>query len=305
MSTAFTVEEVWKLFAETDRKFQETALRFQETDRKFQETDRKFQELERVMKVGSQETDRKFQETDRKFQETDRKFQETDRKFQELERVMKAGSQETDRRFQELERVMKAGSQETDRRFQELERVMKAGSQETDRKFQEGSERFLRELKESQKAFDAQMAQLNKQLGQHGNRLGEFVQEMVRPAVVRLFQEWGLPVHQVMANVAAYDDNKQFIMEIDLVVINNEVLVAVECKSHLSNDDVNEHLERLALFKRCFSQYNGYRILGAVAGMVVPTEVGRRAYKQGLFVLAQSGDAVEIRNGEGFKPKEW
>jgi hypothetical protein len=114
-----------------------------------------------------------------------------------------------------------------------------------------------------------------------------------------------LPVHQVMANVVAYDDNKQFIMEIDLVVVNNEVLVAVECKSHLSNDDVNEHLDRLALFKHCFPQYKDYRILGAVAGMVVPTEVGRHAYRKGLFVLAQSGDTVEIRNGEGFRPKEW
>jgi hypothetical protein len=216
MSSEFTVESLWKLFAETDRK---------------------------------------FQETDRKFQETDRKFQESRERFE-----------------------------------QDLK---------------ESREQFQHDLKKSQKAFDAQMAQLNKQLGQHGNRLGEFVQEMVKPAVVRLFQERGLPVHQVMANVVAYDDNKQFTMEIDLVVVNNEVLVAVECKSHLSNDDVNEHLERLALFKRCFPQYKDYRILGAVAGMVVPTEVGRHAYRKGLFVLAQSGDAVEIRNGEGFRPKEW
>ena len=149
------------------------------------------------------------------------------------------------------------------------------------------------------------MAQLSKQLGQQGNRLGEFVQEMVKPAVVRLFQAWNLPVHQVSANVVAYDDSMQFVMEIDLLVVNNDLLVAVECKSHLSNEDVNEHLRRLALFKQCFPQYQGYRVLGAVAGMVVPDEVGRHAYKKGLFVLAQSGDAVEIRNGDRFTPKEW
>ena len=61
-----TLDDVWRLFQETDRLIKESA---QETDRKFQETDRK------------------FQETDRKFQETDRKFQETDRKLNRLEKL--------------------------------------------------------------------------------------------------------------------------------------------------------------------------------------------------------------------------
>ena len=42
---------------------------------------RLFQETDRLMKESAQETNRKFQETDRKFQETDRKFQETDQKL--------------------------------------------------------------------------------------------------------------------------------------------------------------------------------------------------------------------------------
>ena len=45
---------------------------------------RLFQETDRLMKESAQETNRKFQETDRKFQETDRKFQETDQKLKDL-----------------------------------------------------------------------------------------------------------------------------------------------------------------------------------------------------------------------------
>ena len=48
---------------------------------------RLFQETDRLIKESAQETDRKFQETDRKFQETDRKFQETDRKLNQLEKL--------------------------------------------------------------------------------------------------------------------------------------------------------------------------------------------------------------------------
>jgi hypothetical protein len=168
---------------------------------------------------------------------------------------------------------------DVDRRFRETDRKM----QDTDRKLKE----------------------VTKQLGEHGNRLGEFVQEMVKPAVVRLFQERNLPVHQVTSNLRAYDDNRELRSEIDLLVINSDVAIAVECKSQLKQQDVDEHLERLAIFKDCFPQFKNFTILGAVAAMVLPEEVGRNAYRRGLFVLAQSGDAMEIRNDAKFEPGQW
>ena len=39
--------------------------------------------------------------------------------------------------------------------------------------------------------------------------------------------------------------------------------------------------------------------------MVMPDEVGRYAYRKGLFVMAQSGDTVLIRNDDKFQPREW
>jgi hypothetical protein len=43
---------------------------------------------------------------------------------------------------------------------------------------------------------------------------------MVRPAVVRLFRERGIEVHQVMRNIEAFDDDNS--IEIDLLVINRQ-----------------------------------------------------------------------------------
>ena len=160
--------------------------------------------------------------------------------------------------------------------------------QETDRKFQE-TDRLFKEV--------------NKKIGDLGNRLGDFVQEMVRPAVVRLFRERGIEVHQVMRNIEAFDDKNA--IEIDLLVINRQQAIAVECKSRLSIEDVNEHLARLDIFKQLFSQYQGVSLMGAVAGMVVPDETAKYAYRRGLFVLAQSGDSILIRNDAKFSPKLW
>jgi hypothetical protein len=39
--------------------------------------------------------------------------------------------------------------------------------------------------------------------------------------------------------------------------------------------------------------------------MVLTDSIINYAYRQGLFVLAQSGDAMVILNDISFKPKEW
>ncbi len=69
----------------------------------------------------------------------------------------------------------------------------------------------------------------------------------------------------------------------------------VECKSFLGVDDINDHLERLDKFKTYWPEYAAYELLGAVAAMVLSDSVGRQAYRQGLFVLAQNGEIVEIK----------
>ncbi|MCP4695982.1 MAG: hypothetical protein GY862_03900 [Gammaproteobacteria bacterium] len=70
-----TLEEVWRLFRETDRLFKETS---QEADRRFkeasQEADRRFKETERALKESFQETERQFRQTDRKLNKLERLF---------------------------------------------------------------------------------------------------------------------------------------------------------------------------------------------------------------------------------------
>ncbi len=173
---------------------------------------------------------------------------------------------------------------ETDRKLQELVEAQK----DTDRKFQD---------------TDRKIKAVTTAIGDLGNRLGEFVEGMVRPAVVRLFRERGIAVHEVHTEVEVTRNDEG--LEIDLLVVNETEAVLVEVKSKLTQADVDDHLERLGKFKRLMPRYAAVRALGAVAAMVVPHEVGRHAYRQGLFVLAQSGDTVLILNDAKFQPKVW
>ena len=51
--------------------------------------------------------------------------------------------------------------------------------------------------------------------------------------------------------------------------------------------------------------YASKRVLGAVTAMVIPENVAKYSYRQGLFVLRQSGESVVILNNAQFQPKAW
>ncbi|MFN7568040.1 MAG: DUF3782 domain-containing protein [Microcystis sp.] len=153
------------------------------------------------------------------------------------------------------------------------------------------------------KETDKQINRVSKQIGELGNRLGEFVEWQVRPAVVRLFQERGIDVHEFHPGISVKRDNEG--LEIDLLVVNDTDAILVEVKSKLTQRDVDEHLQRLAKFKRLMPRFRDVKALGAVAAMIVPNEVASYACRQGLFVLVQSGENVIILNDAEFTPQVW
>jgi hypothetical protein len=172
---------------------------------------------------------------------------------------------------------IKALFAETDRRFKE-----------TDRKFQE-----TREL----------LDRLSRRFGDLGNRLGEFVEAIVEPALVDLFRARGLDVSEVYRRVTSRRGGER--IEIAFLVTDSDVAVALKCRSHLTRQEVEQHVERMNKFKRLLPKYADMRIHGAVAGMVVDEDAIEAAQAAGLWVLAQSGETVALKNDPGFAPRVW
>ena len=68
---------------------------------------------------------------------------------------------------------------------------------------------------------------------------------------------------------------------------------------------IKEHIERLKVFKKFFPEYSDRKVIGAVAGIVIEEGADKFAYRQGLFVIGQTGETVKILNDKTFKPKIW
>jgi hypothetical protein len=192
----------------------------------------------------------------------------------------------------ETERVIKEQAQETERRFQETDRQI----QETDRQIQAT-------IQENERVNQRLSQQLNKQMAELGGAWGRFVENLVAPACEQLFVGRGIPVDQVSQRVRRRRHGET--LEIDVLVVNQGHVLAVEVKSSLSVTDVKEFTLDLERFRNFFPEYGSMQLYGAVAGIGIESGADRYAYRQGLFVLAQSGETVVILNDEQFQPRAW
>jgi len=189
--------------------------------------------------------------------------------------------------------------QETDKKFQETDKKF----QETDKKFQEMAKRFEETkhlLKEESLKTEKKLRQLENIFIGHW---GKLVESLVEGNLAKILQERGIDVRGTRQRVKSLYNRKE--IEIDILAINGSDVVAVEVKTTLRVEDVNEFIEKLKVFKKAFSEYKNKNIYGAVAFLNVNEEADKYAYKKGLFVIKATSDSAKILNDKKFKPKNW
>lgn len=74
---------------------------------------------------------------------------------------------------------------------------------ETERQLQQTKQILQEETTATRQLLRQQNQQFNEQMGKLGNRLGELVEWQVRPAVVQLFQERDIDVHELYPAASA------------------------------------------------------------------------------------------------------
>jgi hypothetical protein len=181
--------------------------------------------------------------------------------------------------IEDIYQLFRTSTEEFDRRLRESDRRAEEAKLESDRHRAE----IERLLTQSKLASDRTIAELKRTVDSLTTRWGRFVEELVAPAVLRLFQEKGIDIKELYPR--AQVKRQGIAMEIDILAVDERDVVLVECKSRLSQDDVDEFIEKLTRFKIAFPHYKNYQAYGAVAGIEINKGVDRYAYKKGLFVI--------------------
>ena len=173
--------------------------------------------------------------------------------------------------------------------------------------FRQSAEQSAKETKELKRMLQEtteQMKRTDKKISELGSRVGEIVENMVGGDIVGQFQALKIAIKSHSRYKTFGKKGTSESGEIDIFLENGDIVVLIEVKTRLTTDDVRDHIERMKKY-RCYGD-DKRRIIGAVAGAVVSDDVIKFAHKQGLYVIVQSGEAVEIiAQPEGFVAKEF
>ena len=158
----------------------------------------------------------------------------------------------------------------------------------------------LQELAERQKKTD-------QQIGRLGNRFGELAEHLVAPGIVDKFNALGFQFSDISRDHEIKDPaTGKSLAEVDIILENGDIVIAVEVKSKLKDQDVDKHLTRMdVLRRRADRRGDRRRYRGAMAAAIVTEATRSYAAKAGFYLLEQSGDTMKLAMPEGFVPREW
>ncbi|WP_258005781.1 hypothetical protein, partial [Cylindrospermopsis raciborskii] len=249
-----------------------------------------------------EERQRENEARQREYEARQREYEAHQRENEARQWENEARQQEYEKRQQEYEKRQQEYEARQQREREERQRENEARQREYEerqRKHEEEMNQFRISMEETRKI----VAETNKNMGSITSRWGEFVENLVRPAAVRLFKEQGINVHYTSLQVKA--DDYAGSIEIDIWAENDGEIVAIEVKSHLKVRDIKRFITVLDRFKDVFPKYKNYKLYGAVAGIKVDEKADQYALEQGLFLIRPAGDSVAIDMKKDFQAKVW
>jgi len=155
--------------------------------------------------------------------------------------------------------------------------------------------------------MEKQYRETDKRISRLGSRLGEIIEYMVKPNLLKKFGELGFVFTKVYTEATIEDKINNIFTEIDITLEDGDKVMIVEVKSKPDVADIKEHLERMQKVKKHADLHNDKRIFfGAIAGMVVNDNERNFALKNGFYVIEPSGETFNITVPKGaYSPREW
>jgi hypothetical protein len=152
------------------------------------------------------------------------------------------------------------------------------------------------------------VARVSENVGGLNGSMGDLVETLFAPHLGEKFDVYGYNLKRIFHRINIYDETNRQRGEIDILLSNTTICMAVEVKRWLdSTEKVDEHIKRMGLIRTYPpAETKGKRLLGAIVGVAVNPEVQEYAEQNGFFVLELTGEDVRLLEGpKDFKPKEW
>ena len=190
---------------------------------------------------------------------------------------------ETDRRMQETDRIMKETAELVHANERKLERMR----EETDRRMQENHLQIMEIINHTEQ----QIEEANKRYGGFTNEFGKMVEDLCKPAALRIFKAEGIDIDHTYEGSRRERAGEEE-MEVDVLLCNKTEAVAVEVKTTCFKKDVDYFLKKMRHFKEVFHEFEGKKVYAAIAAMRFANGSDKYSQRKGLYVLSPLSDGM-------------
>lgn len=171
--------------------------------------------------------------------------------------------------------------------MRETERLFRESRVENDRRRDE-MERFLREL--------------GRQIGGLGDKFGSFTEGLALPSMSKILSKrFGMEV--ISPSVRARNNGRS--MEVDVLAYSKtrDEVYAVEVKSHLRQDAIEQMKKILREFHDFFPGHEGKKIYGILAAVDAPEGLREQVLREGIFLARIHDGQFELQVPDDFQPR--
>ena len=190
-------------------------------------------------------------------------------------------------------------SEELNERFDKIAISQEKTDKELD-KFLAGIIVSSAELKEMQKKNELQFARTDKTLERMGitlgnvtNNIGSITEEYFFNCLIEKPVLGGVKYDKVRRNISGVGLKSED--EFDIVMYNGDSISLIECKNKAHKNDLMKLIEKKAAnFKDVFPNFKDYKIFLGLASFSFYPELEEMAKENGVAILKQKGDVVEI-----------
>ncbi len=158
-----------------------------------------------------------------------------------------------------------------------------------------------RQIAESNKRVDAQIAATNAMIGAQNNKWGTYTEGMALPSMSKLLHEH-FHMDVVAPRVTSHKGGEA--MELDVFAYNNgkrNQAIIVEVKSHAKAESITQLKRIMKDFPKFFPEHQHKDLFGIIAAVDISTEVAKKAMKEGFYVARISEETFKLQVPAGFR----
>jgi len=217
--------------------------------------------------------------------ETDLKqigFKEVWATIQELAERQKA----TDRQIKETNAHLNSQLSELRESIRDSDRQTKESIRDTDR-----------QMKKTDNHLKEKFSDLKDYVGAIGRNNGDVAETYFYKTIANTMKIGELDFEIIEQNVKRKNRRKNMEGEYDIILTNSDSVAMVEIKYKLHPADIEKIVNKtIPVFKKLFPEKKDYKLYIVVAGMTIPDESKKLAFKHGFFVLTQGGGTLNIEH---------